>query len=196
MLHPTIQILIEETFVARLNQITKFGWYTQRQWMQRIRKKKVILLFIFQIDKIISILISKYNINNRFNFTNITDTLRPSAISTRCHDAGPKISENFWDQKRATTYVFVQKVPHRRFFVRNLCPRNFQKFETEKICGSPKFAEILGQKKKLRFSLIFMSRGFPCRGPVRATFWKDAWQLGDEAAVGYPCGWLANRRRG
>lgn len=46
VLHPTIQILIEETFVARLNQITKFGWYTQRQWIQKIRKKYIFLFSI------------------------------------------------------------------------------------------------------------------------------------------------------
>ena len=36
-------------------------------------------------------------------------------------------------------------MPHLRFFIRNLCPRNFRKFRSKKIWDVP---EILDQKKK------------------------------------------------
>ena len=133
-------------------------------------KKNVILLFMFQINKIISILISKYDINNKYNFTNITDTLRPSAISTRCHGAGPKISENFGtkneQQRMYSSKRFHIDVSSSEISVheisRNLKPKKF---------AGPQNLRKFWAKKNLRFSLIFMSRGFPCR----AAFWRGAW---------------------
>ena len=57
---------------------------------------------------------------------------------------------------------------------------------TRKFCRSPKFSTILAKKKPLRFFLIFISRGFPCSGPLRATFWTGAW------LVSFWTFWLGN----
>ena len=56
-----------------------------------------------------------------------------------------------------------------KWIVGNLGPK--------KIGTSQNFRKFRTQKKSLRFSLIFMSRGFPCSGPFRATSWRAVWLL-------------------
>jgi len=107
------------------------------------------------------------------NISLITATLPPARAARNLCAQSAKCPE-IYDQKRATTYVFVEKVPHLRFFLRNLRPRNFRKFRTKKFYGPQNFRKFW-TKKNLRLFLLFTLCGCPCSGSLSAIFWTGAW---------------------
>lgn len=77
----------------------------------------------------------------------------------------PKISENLGPKTSNNLCIFVEKVPHLRFFIQNFCPQNFRKFRTNKHLQVPKISGNFGQKSKTLDLLWFASRvGFHVAG--------------------------------
>ena len=70
-----------------------------------------------------------------------------------------------YSSKRCRIYVSSSGISVHKISA-NLGPKNFT---------GPENSGNIGQKKRPRFSLTFTPLGFPCSGPLRATFWTGAW---------------------